>query len=137
MKHLPVAGKAITLLLTAVLLVACSGNSKKDEEAAAEAARVAAQQAEQQASSAASAAAADQQRLRGGRLACGGDLLMEDHNRRTWDHGGTQSLTRHLLFCRAHPASTGPCRYKPRLPEHLAHVYLYQGRKARMNPGRR
>ena len=44
MKHLPVAGKAITLLFTAALLVACSGSdTKKEDEEAAAAARAAAQ----------------------------------------------------------------------------------------------
>ena len=37
MKHLPVAGKAITLLLTAVLLVAC-GTTQEEKDAAAAAA---------------------------------------------------------------------------------------------------
>ena len=32
MKHLPVAGKAITLVFAAALLAACSGSSKKDED---------------------------------------------------------------------------------------------------------
>lgn len=70
MKHLPVAGKAITLLFTASLLAACSGSSKKEEEeAAAAAAAAAAAQQEQQA--AASAAAAEQQRLRDAAAAYG------------------------------------------------------------------
>ena len=60
MKHLPVAGKAITLLFTAALLAACSGSSKKeDEEAAAAAAAAAAAQA---ANDAAAAQASDEQR---------------------------------------------------------------------------
>jgi peptidoglycan-associated lipoprotein len=59
MNHLPVAGKAITLLFTAVFLVACSGSAKKEEEAAASAAEAAA--AAQQA--AAAQAAEEQRRL--------------------------------------------------------------------------
>ena len=59
MKHLPVAGKAITLLFTAVFLVACSSSAKKEEEAAASAAEAAA--AAQQA--AAAQAAEEQRRL--------------------------------------------------------------------------
>lgn len=70
MKHLPVAGKAITVLFAAALLAACSGSSKKEEEAAAAAAAQAeaARQAEQQA---AAAAAAEQQRLRDAAAAFG------------------------------------------------------------------
>ena len=59
MNHLPVAGKAITLLFTAVFLVACSSSAKKEEEAAASAAEAAA--AAQQA--AAAQAAEEQRRL--------------------------------------------------------------------------
>ena len=59
MRNLPVAGKAITLLFTAVFLVACSGSdTKKEEEAAAAAA--AAKAAEE---AAAAEAAAQQQKL--------------------------------------------------------------------------
>ena len=70
MKHLPVAGKAITVLFAAALLAACSGSSKKEEEAAAAAAAQAeaARQAEQQA---AAAAAAEQQRVRDAAAAFG------------------------------------------------------------------
>ena len=60
MKHLPVAGKAITLLFTASLLVACAGKDTKDEEAAAAEAAAAAKAAEQ---AAAAEAAARQQKL--------------------------------------------------------------------------
>ena len=46
MKHLPVAGKFITVLFTAAFLVACSGSDtkKEDEAAAAGTALVAVQQ---------------------------------------------------------------------------------------------
>jgi peptidoglycan-associated lipoprotein len=64
MKHLPVAGKAITLLFTAALLVACSGSAKKEEEEAAAAAAAAAEAARAAEQVAASAAASEQQRLR-------------------------------------------------------------------------
>ena len=60
MNHLPVAGKAITLLFTASLLVACAGKDTKDEEAAAAEAAAAAKAAEQ---AAAAEAAARQQKL--------------------------------------------------------------------------
>jgi peptidoglycan-associated lipoprotein len=58
MKHLPVAGKAITLLFTAALLVACSGSSKKEDDDAAAAAAAAAQAA----NDAAAAQASQEQR---------------------------------------------------------------------------
>ncbi len=64
MKYLPVAGKALIVLLTAVLVAACSSSSKKDEDDAAAAAAAAAARAEQERSAAAAAAAAEQQRLR-------------------------------------------------------------------------
>ena len=55
MKHISVAGKALTLLFTAALLVACSSSSTQEEQDAAAAAASAA--------AAAKAAQADQQRL--------------------------------------------------------------------------
>jgi len=48
MKHLPVAGKALTLLFTAAFLVACSGTDTKEQEAAAAEAAAQAQAAEEQ-----------------------------------------------------------------------------------------
>ena len=61
MKHLAIAGKAVTLLFTAALLVACSGSDTKDDEAAAAAAAAAAAQSAQR--TAETQAAAEQQRL--------------------------------------------------------------------------
>jgi peptidoglycan-associated lipoprotein len=61
MKHLAIAGKAVTLLFTAALLVACSGSDTKDDEAAAAAAASAAAQSAQR--TAAAQAAAQQQSL--------------------------------------------------------------------------
>ena len=73
MKHLPTAGKAITVLFTAALLVACSGSDtkKEDEAAAAAAAAAAAQQA------AATQAAAQQQRLQDAANAVGNVFYFE------------------------------------------------------------
>ena len=45
MKHLPVAGKAVTLLFTAAFLVACSSSDTKEQDAQDAAAQVAAEQA--------------------------------------------------------------------------------------------
>ncbi len=53
MKNLPVAGKAITLLFTALFLVACSGSDTKEDEEAAAAAAAAAAAKEQAAAQAA------------------------------------------------------------------------------------
>lgn len=67
MKHLPVAGKVITLLLTAALLVAC-GTTQEEQDAAAAAAAaelavIAAQEAQEAADAANAIATADQARL--------------------------------------------------------------------------
>lgn len=45
MKHLPVVGKTLTLLFTAVFLVACSSSNTKESDEAAKAAEMAAQEA--------------------------------------------------------------------------------------------
>lgn len=66
MRHLPVAGKIVTLLFTTAFLVACSSGPSKEEQAAAEAAAKAAadaKAAQEAAASAQAAAQAEQQRL--------------------------------------------------------------------------
>jgi len=77
MKHLPIAGKAITLLFTAALLVACSGSDtkKQEEEAAAAAAAAAAAKSAQDA--AAAQATAEQQRLQDAATAVGNVFYFE------------------------------------------------------------
>lgn len=60
MTHLPVAGKAITLLFTAMFLVACSGSDTREQE---EAARQAEEAARQQQQAAMEQARMEQQRL--------------------------------------------------------------------------
>lgn len=94
MKHLPVAGKAITVLFTAALLAACSGSSKKEEEAAAAAAAAAeaARQAEQQS---ASAAAAEQQRLRDA-AAVFGNVFLFDFDSYTLRPEAVEALDAHI-----------------------------------------
>ncbi len=74
MKHLPVAGKAITLLFTAVFLVACSSSDTKESEEAAAAAAAAAAEAE---AAAAAAATAEQTRLREAAMAVGNIFYFE------------------------------------------------------------
>ncbi len=75
MNHLPVAGKALTLLFTAAFLVACSGSGSKEDEAAAEAARqaeiAAAEAAREAEREAAEAAAAEQRQLEQAAMAAG------------------------------------------------------------------
>lgn len=75
MNHLPVAGKALTLLFTAAFLVACSGSGSKEDEAAAEAARqaeiAAAEAAREAERQAAEAAAAEQRELEQAAMAAG------------------------------------------------------------------
>lgn len=58
MNQFPVAGKALTVLFTAMFLVACSGNATKEEEAAAAAAAAA-----QAADAAAADAAREKERM--------------------------------------------------------------------------
>jgi peptidoglycan-associated lipoprotein len=76
MKHLPVAGKAITLLFTAAFLVACSGSDTKesDEAAAAAAAAEAARAAEQ---AAAAASSTEEARMREAAMAVGNVFYFE------------------------------------------------------------
>jgi peptidoglycan-associated lipoprotein len=94
MKHLPVAGKAITVLFAAALLAACSGSSKKEEEAAAAAAAAAeaARQAEQQQ---ATAAAAEQQRLRDA-AASFGNVFLFDYDSYTLRPEAVEALDAHI-----------------------------------------
>jgi peptidoglycan-associated lipoprotein len=74
MKHLPLAGKAITVLFTAALLVACSGSDTKKEDEAAAAAAAAAASAQQ---AAAAQAAAQQKRLQDAAAAVGNVFYFE------------------------------------------------------------
>lgn len=94
MKHLPVAGKAITLLFTVALLAACSGSSKKEEEeaAAAAAAAEAARQAEQQVQA---ATAAEQQRLRDAAAAYG-TVFMFDFDSYNLKPEAVEALNAHI-----------------------------------------
>ena len=77
MKHLPVAGKAITLLFTAAFLVACSGSDTKESEEAAAAAAAAQSEAEQAEASASAAATAERTRLREAAMAVGNVFYFE------------------------------------------------------------
>ena len=70
MKHLPVAGKALTVLFTAAFLVACSRSDTKEDEAAAAAAAAAAE-ARAAEEAAAAEARRGQERLREAAVAVG------------------------------------------------------------------
>jgi peptidoglycan-associated lipoprotein len=77
MKHLPVAGKALTLLFTAAFLVACSGSDTKDDEAAAAAAAAAAEAAQAAETAAASASSAETMRMQEAAEAVGNVFYFE------------------------------------------------------------
>ena len=95
MKHLPVAGKAITLLFTAALLAACTSSAKKEEEEAAAAAAAAAQAARQAEQQAAAAAAAEQQRLRDAAAAYG-TVFYFDYDSYTLKPEAVEALDAHI-----------------------------------------
>ena len=95
MKHLPVAGKAITLVFAAALLAACSGSSKKDEEAAAAAAAAeAARQAEAQAAAAAQA----EQKARFDAAQAAGSVFYFDFDSYTLKPEAVQALDAHIAY---------------------------------------
>ncbi|QFU74755.1 peptidoglycan-associated lipoprotein Pal [Halioglobus maricola] len=96
MKHLPVAGKAITLLFAAAFLAACSGNSKEQEEAAAAAAAAAeaARVAEQQAIA---AQQAEQQRFRDAAIAAG-SVFFFDYDSYTLKPEALAALDAHISY---------------------------------------
>jgi peptidoglycan-associated lipoprotein len=95
MKHLPVAGKAITLLFAAAFLAACSGNSKEQEEAAAAAAAAeAARIAEQQAIA---AQQAEQQRFRDAAIAAG-SVFFFDYDSYTLKPEALAALDAHISY---------------------------------------
>ena len=89
MKHLPVAGKAITLLFTASLLAACSGSAKKEEEEAA---------------AAAAAAAAEQQRLRDAAAAYG-NVFYFDYDSYNLKPEATEALDAHIAAMQGNDAT--------------------------------
>jgi peptidoglycan-associated lipoprotein len=95
MKHLPVAGKAITILFTAAFLVACSGSDTKESEEAAAAAAAAQSEAEQAEASASAAATAERTRLREAAMAVGSVFYFEyDSSALTTD--AQRSLDAHI-----------------------------------------
>jgi peptidoglycan-associated lipoprotein len=102
MKHLPVVGKALTLLFTAAFLVACSGSDTKesDEAAAAAAAAAAAESARAAEQAAASASSTDERRMREAAAAVGNVFYFEfDSSTLTPD--ARQALDAHIELLRS------------------------------------
>ena len=93
MKNLPVAGKAITLLFTALSLVACSGSDPKEDEEAAAAAAAAAAAKEQ----AAAQAAAEQRRLEEA-AALVGNVFYFDFDSYTLRPDAVEALDAHIAL---------------------------------------
>ena len=77
MKHLPVVGKAMTLLFTAAFLVACSGSDTKEADEAAAAAAAAAEAARAAEQAAASAASTEERRMTEAAAAVGNVFYFE------------------------------------------------------------
>ncbi|MCB1676884.1 MAG: OmpA family protein, partial [Halioglobus sp.] len=102
MKHLSVAGKAVTLLFTAALLVACSGSDTREaDEAAARAAADAAARSAQDAAAAGAAAeaAANQQRLDEAAAAVG-NVFYFDFDSSTLKPEAISALNAHIAALR-------------------------------------
>ena len=93
MKNLPVAGKAITLLFTALFLVACSGSDTKEDEEAAAAAAAAAAAKEQ----AAAQVAAEQRRLEEA-AALVGNVFYFDFDSYTLRPDAVEALDAHIAL---------------------------------------
>lgn len=105
MKHLPVAGKAITLLFTAAFLAACSGNDAKESEEAAAAAAAAAAEAAAQAEREANAAAnAEANRLAEAAMAAGNVFYFE-FDSYTLQPQAQQALDAHIAVLKTSDAS--------------------------------
>ena len=97
MRHLPVAGKAITVLFAAALLAACSGSSKKEEEAAA-AAAAAAEAARQAEAQAAATAAQAEQKARYDAAIAAGSIFYFDFDSYTLKPEAIDALDAHIAY---------------------------------------
>jgi peptidoglycan-associated lipoprotein len=102
MNHIPVAGKALTLLFTAAFLVACSGTDTKkaDEEAAAAAAAAQAAAAEEarEAERRAQAAAAEAQRQLEQAAMAAGTVFYFDFDSSTLKPAAQAALDAHIAL---------------------------------------
>jgi peptidoglycan-associated lipoprotein len=104
MKHLPVAGKAITLLFTALFLVACSGSDTKESEEAAAASAAAAAAASAAEAEASAAATAEQTRLREAAMAVG-NVFYFDYDSSTLTMDAQRSLDAHIAALQGNDAT--------------------------------
>jgi peptidoglycan-associated lipoprotein len=103
MKHLTVAGKALTLLFVAAFLVACSSKDTKDDDAAAAAAaEAAARSAAERA--AAEAAGTSQQRLQDA-VAAVGNVFYFDYDSSNLKPQAQAALDAHIALLRTNERS--------------------------------
>jgi len=103
MKHLTVAGKALTLLFVAAFLVACSSKDTRDDDAgAAAAAEAAARSAAERA--AAEAAGASQQQLQDAAAAVG-NVFYFDYDSSTLKPQAQAALDAHIALLRTNDRS--------------------------------
>ena len=107
MKHLPVAGKAITLLFTAAFLVACSGSDTKRRRGSCALPLPPLRQLGR-CSQAAQEAAAEQQRLEDAAAAVG-NVFYFDFDSSTLTPDAIDALNAHIAPCRA---TTAVCAWK-------------------------
>lgn len=108
MRNIPVAGKALTLLFTAIFLVACSGaDTKKEDEAAAEAAaaQAAAAEAAREADRQAAAAAAEAQRKMEQAAMAAGTIFYFDFDSSTLKPSAQAALDAHIALLKTNDRS--------------------------------
>lgn len=104
MKHLPVVGKAMTLLFTAAFLVACSGSDTKEADEAAAAAAAAAEAARAAEQAAASAASLEETRMTEAAAAVGNVFYFE-FDSSTLTPQARQALDAHIDLLRTNDRS--------------------------------
>lgn len=109
MKHLTVAGKALTLLFVAAFLVACSSKDTQDDDAAAAAAAAAEAEArsaaERAAAADAEASAAAQQRQLQEAIADVGNVFYFDYDSSTLKPQAQAALDAHIALLRTNERS--------------------------------
>ncbi len=105
MKHLPVAGKALTLLFTAAFLVACSSTDTKEADEAA-AAAAAAEEAAAAEAAAAQAAINEQIRIRSEEVAQVGNVLYFEFDSSALTADAQRTLDAHIGLLQADSGKT-------------------------------
>jgi len=104
MKHLPVAGKALTLLFAAIFLVACSSTDTKEAEEAAAAAAAAATAAQAAEQAAAAEAAAEVTRLQDA-VAAVGNVFYFEFDSSSLTPAAAASLDAHIALLKTNDRS--------------------------------